>query len=383
MIKTLFYFNCSLAVANLSKYNDINTLIGDCTFLILTDGVKIIIFSLVLAFILGTYTHFKTKRYNTYPRLSDFNSWKTYEPSPPEDVFSPNNLTTPQIPNNQLHENVWLSIELFPRKLKHLGNVLFQFASKYGIARANRYTPCVNITTNLNTVFEKIALNISSCPEINENERIIIAEMKGARKFHPETLHLRGGQPGNVFHIQGYYQSWKYFSPVWKDDLENRLKFSTVTQDKIDLYLRSVLSEKTSYGRLVGIHIRRGDFIEQKNAGYIVSNITYIENAIKYYERQKKETMFVVATNDPTWTKTHVLPLRENVYLSPFTSPVDDLCLLASCNDSIITGGSYGWWSAYMAGGSVVYDNTFPRLDSSIGRRFTKDDYYPPQWVGL
>ena len=244
-IEILFYLNCSpLTVANLSKYYYIKMLIDDCTFLILTDGVKIIIFSLVLALILGTYTHFKNERYNKYPRLSDFNSWKAYERSQPEYALSSNKFTAPQIPNDQLHEAVWLSIGLFPRELKHLGNVLFQFASKYGIARANIYTPCVNITTNLNTVFENIALNISSCPEINENERIIIAEMKGARTFHPETLHLREGQPGNVFHVPGYRQSWKYFSQVWENHLENRLKFSTVKKDKIDFYLRSVLSEK-------------------------------------------------------------------------------------------------------------------------------------------
>ena len=358
-------------------------MIDDCTFLLLTGCVKIIIFSLVLAFILGTYTHFKTERYITYPRFSYFNLGKTYERSP-EDAFSSNNFTTPQTSNDQLHDKeVWLSIVMFYHDMHRLGNVLFQFASKYGIARANGYTPCVNVTTSLNTVFENIASNLSSCPEINATEQINIGEARGGRTFHSEILHLRGGKLGNVFNIRGYRQSWKYFSQVWENDLEKRLKFTTVIQDKIDFHLRIVLSEKASDASLVGIHIRRGDFISQEYVGYTVSNITYIDNAIKYYERKNKQTLFVVATDDPTWTKKHVLPLRENIYLSPFTSPFDDICLLASCNDSIITGGSYGWWSAYLAGGSVVYDKTFPRLNSSIGRKYQKDDYYPPQWVGL
>ena len=58
------------------------------------------------------------------------------------------------------------------------------------------------------------------------------------------------------------------------------------------------------------------------------------------------------------------------------------MCLLASCNDSIISSGSYGWWSAYLAGGSVVYDATFPRPDTRIGKKI-KEVFYSSGWIAL
>ena len=266
----------------------------------------------------------------------------------------------------------------------HLGNVLFQFASTYGIAKANGFTPCIKVSIILKQVFENITLNMPSSPDVTDYDTLIIRESKVGRRFDPSVFDLREKTHNiDIFRVDGFRQSWKYFVHVWKNDHENRLKFSPAIQDKIHYYLHNVLSNKPSETSLVGIHIRRGDNLRKTYRGYTVSNITYIESAIKYYEKQKKEIVFIAATNDPIWTKENVIPLRQNIFMSPFTSPFDDMCLLAKCNDSIITAASYGWWSAYLAGGSVVYDTIFPILNSPIGRRYHKEDYYPPNWVGL
>ena len=270
---------------------------------------------------------------------------------------------------------------------RHLGNFLFKFASSYGIAKANLFTLQIPVSPIIKTVFENITVNIPVSREgFSYNKSLIkhVEEPNGSAIFHADTFNLHKiFNKADVFRIGGYRQSWKYFAHTWKHDLKNRLKFSSSIQSKIDHYLHGVPSDKSSDTSLVGIHIRRGDFENRAHIGYTVSNITYIENAIRYYEKQKKEIIFITATNDLIWTKEYVLPLRNNIFMSPFTSPFDDMCLLASCNDSIITGGSFGWWSAYLAGGSVVYDTTFPQLDSRIGRKFKKEDYYPPHWVGL
>ena len=269
----------------------------------------------------------------------------------------------------------------------NLGNYLFRIASSYGIAKANEFTPRMCVSTTFKTVFENITLDIPCFVKGSKYNGSFIKHVKetyGYAVFHPEVFDLRKQMKKKEYiKIVGYRQSWKYFAHTWKNDLKNRLKFSSLIQSKIDHYLHSVLSDKSSDTSVVGIHIRRGDFISLARLGYTISNITYIENAIKYYEKKKKEIVFIIATQDLTWTKEHVIPLRNNILMSPFTSPFDDMCLLASCNDSIITGGSFGWWSAYLAGGSVVYDTTFPRLDSRIGRKFKKEDYYPPHWLGL
>ena len=333
---------------------------------------------MTLSCIIGVWNYFVIARYISNQRLSYFNLWETNK----HWRSSENNLAVLQ---KTIHDRVMLA-SLFYEKLS-LGNFLFKFASSYGIAKANGFTLVMPALTTINTLFENITLNIPSSPTgLTYNESLIkhVTETDGYAIFHPDIFNLsKIFKTSDVVKIHGYRQSWKYFTHTWEYDLKNRLKFSSLIQSKINHYLHSVLSDKSSDTSLVGIHIRRGDFKNLADHGYTVSNIAYIENAIKYYEQQKKGIMFIIATKDQTWTKEHVLPLRNNIFMSPFTSPFDDMCLLASCNDSIITGGSYGWWSAYLAGGSVVYDTTFPKPETRIGKRFKKEDYYPPNWVGL
>ncbi|ELU02435.1 hypothetical protein CAPTEDRAFT_40679, partial [Capitella teleta] len=60
-----------------------------------------------------------------------------------------------------------------------------------------------------------------------------------------------------------------------------------------------------------------------------------------------------------------------------------DLCVLSSCNHSIITVGTFGWWGAYLAGGRVVYYKDYPLRHTFLSRHFAKRDFFLPHWVGL
>ena len=348
-----------------------------------TDGVKMLILGLVLTLLWGACTHVGIARNISVQGLSISNLLKQTRSL--EKTILPNSSTQLHTAKPKLGHTCEVLLISKCNVNHRFGNLLFMYASMYGIAHANALKPCVITPTGLQTVFENTTLDMLDSTKENQTKRINISDSKlGGRTFDQDAFHLREiFREGDIFVINGYRQSWKYFSQAWENNLENRLKFRTVIQDKIDRCLESVVSHQGHDTSLVGIHIRRGDFITQAKFGYTISNITYIENAMKYYERQNNSIMFVIATDDPHWAKEYVLPLRMNIYLSPFTSAFDDMCLLASCNDSIITGGSFGWWGAYMAGGSVVYDKTFPDPESTIGKRYTKEDYYPPHWVGL
>ena len=338
---------------------------------------------MALTFIIGGWNYFVIAKYISTHRLAYFNLWEANtQRRSSENTFHETNCTALNIP---IHDRILLT-SLF-NETTQLGNFLFKFASSYGIAKANEFTLRMEVSTNLKTVFENITLNIPSSQEVYSCKKNLIKHVRepgGSAIFNPNVFNLhKKYKKTDVIKISGYRQSWRYFAHTWTNDLKYRLKFSSFTQSKINHYLDSVLSEKLRDTSLVGIHIRRGDFEKQARLGYTVSNITYIEKAIQYYEKQTNEIVFIIATQDLLWTKQYVLPLHKQIVMSPFTSPFDDMCLLASCNDSIITGGSFGWWSAYLAGGSVVYDKMFPKSDSPIGRKFKKEDYYPPRWVGL
>ena len=65
-----------------------------------------------------------------------------------------------------------------------------------------------------------------------------------------------------------------------------------------------------------------------------------------------------------------------NVFLTPDSFSVgDDLIALSLCEHSIITGGTFGWWTAFLANGQVMHDTVYP---SGCERR---EFYYPPWFL--
>jgi len=97
-----------------------------------------------------------------------------------------------------------------------------------------------------------------------------------------------------------------------------------------------------------------------------------------------------VTTDSPDWTKKHialetVFHYRSNtsVVYSEGHSIGFDMALLASCDALIMSTGSYGWWAAWLGNITTVYYRYWPRPGSYVSRRCVREDYFPPQWIGL
>ncbi|XP_037796398.1 galactoside 2-alpha-L-fucosyltransferase 3-like [Penaeus monodon] len=81
----------------------------------------------------------------------------------------------------------------------------------------------------------------------------------------------------------------------------------------------------------------------------------YFTRALNHY-RQKfsNGVAFVAASDDMAFVRQR-LGHHPDVYFSKGASPFEDMALLSSCNHSIVTLGSFGFWTGYLAGGEVVY----------------------------
>lgn len=66
-----------------------------------------------------------------------------------------------------------------------------------------------------------------------------------------------------------------------------------------------------------------------------------------------------------------------NIFITPDDfSMGDDMVTLPLCHHSIVTGGTFGWWSAYLANGKVMHDSLYPP-------GCVKDEHYYPPWFLL
>ena len=132
--------------------------------------------------------------------------------------------------------------------------------------------------------------------------------------------------------------------------------------------------------KTVCVHVRRGDKANHRT--YRLPSPEEILNAVNYMESKHKHVVFIVASDTTKWCKQH-LP-KHNVYISSLTTLYEDFVLLSSCDDMIMTEGTFGWWAAWLTskrgGTSMYYNHPFfksSRLDKYLDRK----DHFPAKWI--
>ncbi|KAJ8311634.1 hypothetical protein KUTeg_010989 [Tegillarca granosa] len=251
-----------------------------------------------------------------------------------------------------------------------LGNQMFEFASLLGIADMNGYTPFVTSQHSLNKIFD-----IPQTSNVRmENSKGIGETFAGCYDKHLENLSHQFN-----WTLRGYYQSWRYFDRI-KDKVKSSFRFKERFTQNANSYLSEInLSKRTS----VGVHIRRRDMNSGYHLarGYSVATVEYIKRAVDYFKKNVVNPVFVVVSDDRDWAKRYLQD--KDIIHTRRGSSGEDMALLANCNHSIISTGSYGWWGAWLAGGKVVYFRDFPTPGSFLDKRYNKSDYYPPHWIGM
>lgn len=64
-------------------------------------------------------------------------------------------------------------------------------------------------------------------------------------------------------------------------------------------------------------------------------------------------------------------------------SPGQDLAILSLCNHTVVSAGTFGWWAAWLANGTTVYFDNWPRNGTKLDGKFDRRDYYPSHWVPI
>jgi len=270
-----------------------------------------------------------------------------------------------------------------------LGNQMFQYAALYGISKANGFRPLLCGQTVVGRVFRQLkARRIDDDVAPATKSYGVYLERK-SNAFDSRALSLNFMR--NIV-LDGFYQSWRYFDHV-RSDIRKQFQFRSSTVAAVDNFL-SDSAKLLPPGSdepyvFVGIHVRRGDLLDGYNvkAGYTVADASYFSRAMQYFGKKFDRVVFVVCSDDMAWSTSNVRSGLPNaaVVFSQFSSlsPEFDLALLAHCNHTIMTVGSFGWWAAWLAGGETVYFRDFPRLGSSLRENFRMGDYYLPQWIAM
>ncbi|CAI9739389.1 galactoside alpha-(1,2)-fucosyltransferase 2-like isoform X1 [Octopus vulgaris] len=268
---------------------------------------------------------------------------------------------------------------LCPRFAGGLGNLMFQYASAYGIAKNKNMTLLVDAESELNQLFSisGVILPHVACWFLKT-----ITDSRSCA-FNKDTTNFSAD---HNYQMQGYLQSWQYFHHV-EPALRRMFKFEAAVREKAESILKHAIEvhQKQVGSRaltFIAIHIRRGDITTDrlKNYGYNTASLDYIRRAMQYFSERYHRILFFVCTNDMEWAKRYLY--SKNIYFVENQTREVDLALMASCNHTIMTVGSFGWWAAWLANGEVVYYRYPASRGSVLRKAFSKEmtDYFYPKW---
>lgn len=148
-------------------------------------------------------------------------------------------------------------------------------------------------------------------------------------------------------YYDGYWQDCQYFDK-FKNVIVSELCFKPTLIGKNKEVLSKMLMEENS----VGIHVRRGDYLNNwKYQG--LCGLDYYIQAIEYIQKQVKSPRYYLFSDDVTYLETNICPLLHGaeytiVNWNRGNDSYIDMQLLSSCKNLIIANSSFSWWAAYL-----------------------------------
>lgn len=180
-------------------------------------------------------------------------------------------------------------------------------------------------------------------PELATRICRVHKDLQDPHRFTPYVLDI----PGNVF-LYGYYQSEKYFRSIREvllEELSLRNKPSGINRK-----WRAHIDEKRS----VGVHIRRGDYVEQ---GWTLPTEYYRSSIERLNYNINKGLHLFFFSDNIGWVKENTRRILPDNFPKEKASYVNrnenkeahkDLWLMSGCTHNIISNSTFSWWGAWL-----------------------------------
>ena len=209
--------------------------------------------------------------------------------------------------------------------------------------------------------------------------------------YGPDKCLVGGPKDGQNIIVDGWLQSFKYFEDV-KDEVRHELRLvDKLHKYVIDYHAGPVKNKalqlwpelgisKNNYVT-IGIHARRGDMVNN-GSGMTSPPLSYYINAMNYFKERFEHVVFALITEDVKWASSFFKDFND-VVMPSSRGVGEDFAILTSCDHTIVSVGSYGWWGAWLANGTTTYYNNWTKPKSKARFWLTDKDYFPPEWVPI
>ncbi|KAM4650892.1 galactoside alpha-(1,2)-fucosyltransferase 2-like [Discoglossus pictus] len=261
-----------------------------------------------------------------------------------------------------------------------LGNLMGEYATLYALAKVNGHHAYIlpEMHSQLSKIFK---VNL---PVIHQEaaDKIKWRHYKLHDWMSPEYNNIQG----DYIQLVGYPCSWTFYHHI-KDEILDEFTFHDFVIEETNAYLASVRGDRKNV-TFVGVHVRRGDYVYVMPNTWkgVIADKTYLQKAMDYFRDKYENPLFVVTSNGMDWCKKNINNSLEDVHFAgdgEESSPFRDFALLAHCNHTVMTIGTFGYWAGYLAGGETVYLTNFTLPDSPFLKLFKYEAAFLPEWIGI
>ncbi len=251
-----------------------------------------------------------------------------------------------------------------------LGNQLYQIAAAYSAARANYDTFYIDYklphtamqgkhpSVYKDTMFRKFK---------NEHRKVNLLYTEPYFRFKEIPYFVNFN-----YAIEGYFQSYKYFAGYLKD-LRKLITFQDDLTTKVHTSLNQ-LKDRFKCDKIVGVHVRHGDYTYNPDIFPIPSPAEYYKKCISKFDEDK--TLFLYATDDPQYLFKNFKLGNKHIYVNG-KDELYDLCVLSNCDSLIIANSSFSAWSSYLVKQKEIV--CCPKI--WFGDSIDATDLFDPSWT--
>lgn len=190
-------------------------------------------------------------------------------------------------------------------------------------------------------------------------------------RFFPGIKATDNSYSKSAIYYDGWWQNKRYFLDTIKE-----LHFVEPVLDEINSSLLTQISSSDS----ISIHVRRGDYLEPKNARQYggICTLDYYKKAISVVKEKIASPNFFVFSNDIEWCK-HNLLVSNAIYVTNNTGGNSwlDMYLMSHCKANILANSSFSYWGAMMNKGKhmVIYPEKWINN--------VRPDIFPGEWIAI
>ncbi|XP_078080081.1 galactoside alpha-(1,2)-fucosyltransferase 2-like [Mustelus asterias] len=261
-----------------------------------------------------------------------------------------------------------------------LGNQMGEYATLYALAKLNGHQAYI-----LPAMFNYLAPIFKiTLPTLHDDVRNRIAWNEYHLNDWMEDQYLN--IPGDCVLLSGYPCSWTLYHHI-REEILREFTFHAFIKDQANAFLRRIGGERKNV-TYVGVHVRRGDYIHVMPDMWkgVIADKKYLDTAMAYFRNKYKNVVFAVTSNGMDWCKQNIDNSKGDVFFSDDpkqSSPANDIAILAHCNHTIMTVGTFGYWAGYLAGGETIYLTNFTLPESPFLKIFKYEAAFLPQWIGI